>query len=536
MAYGDDDYGWFTDWLGNWQSIPYSSFDGPSGEPFQPNWSPKSSRKTAGLLSVDEELSTPLGTAFPEDGFFEYDEQEMQNVATCRCGEEIIESPYVGSNWLHRETLSDECEDQDYTAARKQAAKPRILGYDLTEPGGDVPIASSCVRCGIPAGLVVLDHIIEGYADDGNETAAPFCDCCGEPIMTSNWAKISSKTAAHDWREWNDDDAKAFQAKINAYIDACNARDEGVKISELTALHAEGLRQIAPKKGDIVTILAFPDPGFCRIRVTTIDWKNGFVSGRPVGARGGRAWTGRPTNIVRVERPGVQRSSSKTAADEYGQCLNCGHLHGAYTDCPMCSCQAAFFTPVDWEGESKTAGYDPDEDEGPFDSSGNRYDPGCIYCRNEWTHTPEQHNSQSCPECGSDSYFDGICDECGYDADDPSWESGPTRMNDGSPIKPAFKTSAGNWYAGIYETNREYGGPEEGGWWYNTGSLVDTLGPFNSRDEAEAAGRHACQEGDWQNEPGADDSSIVYSGGNYTWDTCQGKPPEYYPEETPYYE
>ena len=30
------------------------------------------------------------------------------------------------------------------------------------------------------------------------------------------------------------------------------------------------------------------------------------------------------------------------------------------------------------------------------------------------------------------------------------------------------------WYVNIYETNRAYGGPEEGGWYYDTGDLLKT--------------------------------------------------------------
>ena len=30
------------------------------------------------------------------------------------------------------------------------------------------------------------------------------------------------------------------------------------------------------------------------------------------------------------------------------------------------------------------------------------------------------------------------------------------------------------WYVNIYETNRAYGGHEEGGWYYNTGDLLKT--------------------------------------------------------------
>lgn len=30
-----------------------------------------------------------------------------------------------------------------------------------------------------------------------------------------------------------------------------------------------------------------------------------------------------------------------------------------------------------------------------------------------------------------------------------------------------------------YEVTRHYGGPEEGGWWYNWYTVIDTIGPTN---------------------------------------------------------
>lgn len=30
-----------------------------------------------------------------------------------------------------------------------------------------------------------------------------------------------------------------------------------------------------------------------------------------------------------------------------------------------------------------------------------------------------------------------------------------------------------NWYVNVYQVYRAYGGPEEGGWWYNEGTLLD---------------------------------------------------------------
>ena len=40
-------------------------------------------------------------------------------------------------------------------------------------------------------------------------------------------------------------------------------------------------------------------------------------------------------------------------------------------------------------------------------------------------------------------------------------------------------------YVNVYETYQCYGGPEEGGWWYMAGELVECLGPM-PKVEAEA--------------------------------------------------
>jgi hypothetical protein len=49
-------------------------------------------------------------------------------------------------------------------------------------------------------------------------------------------------------------------------------------------------------------------------------------------------------------------------------------------------------------------------------------------------------------------------------------------------------------YVNVYETYQCYGGPEEGGWWFMAGELVECLGPM-SKVEAEAAAK-AIRKGD----------------------------------------
>lgn len=56
-----------------------------------------------------------------------------------------------------------------------------------------------------------------------------------------------------------------------------------------------------------------------------------------------------------------------------------------------------------------------------------------------------------------------------------------------SGTNPAPPTATQLHYLNEYETNRSYGGPEEGGWWYNTGHFILCHGTYPSRDAAASA-------------------------------------------------
>jgi hypothetical protein len=102
--------------------------------------------------------------------------------------------------------------------------------------------------------------------------------------------------------------------------------------------------------------------------------------------------------------------------------------------------------------------------------------------------------------------------------------------------QPKFYTVA------IYMEDRAYGGPEEGGWYYDTAELcmepeaAQFLRGF--KDEAEAMDyADALNQGivaQW-NEGRADISSVL-SEGLYFATISEGMPKPYYPEETPRYE
>lgn len=89
----------------------------------------------------------------------------------------------------------------------------------------------------------------------------------------------------------------------------------------------------------------------------------------------------------------------------------------------------------------------------------------------------------------------------------------------------------------FYAIDRQYGGPEEGGWWYNTGSLIRIARLFTSEDLAFEYASRANRLLDLCNRRlkyGV--SSVIYSGGAVSASVYEGVPPQHFPEERPHYE
>jgi hypothetical protein len=88
----------------------------------------------------------------------------------------------------------------------------------------------------------------------------------------------------------------------------------------------------------------------------------------------------------------------------------------------------------------------------------------------------------------------------------------------------------------FYEIDRAYGGPEEGGWWFYTGTFVRIARTFKTEAAAYAYARRAnallyvLQRGK------RDVSSVLYSGGRYAAEVYDDLPPAHYPASRPYYE
>ena len=96
------------------------------------------------------------------------------------------------------------------------------------------------------------------------------------------------------------------------------------------------------------------------------------------------------------------------------------------------------------------------------------------------------------------------------------------------------------WTVAIYEIDRAYGGPEEGGWWYDCGSKVTRMRErtFDTREDALECMRrlngwlHRMQE---VNPYLRSVGSVAYDGGRYRARAYEGSAPSFYPNARPYY-
>lgn len=89
-------------------------------------------------------------------------------------------------------------------------------------------------------------------------------------------------------------------------------------------------------------------------------------------------------------------------------------------------------------------------------------------------------------------------------------------------------TYAGYW-VNVYEVDRCYGGSEEGGWWFDTGTPVASV-QFNNREDAEAAAEAYREEF-----PRTDRRFSVLGGEDYNV-VIEPHGAKAYPEEYPHYE
>ncbi|OAH45473.1 hypothetical protein AX777_17780 [Sphingobium yanoikuyae] len=88
----------------------------------------------------------------------------------------------------------------------------------------------------------------------------------------------------------------------------------------------------------------------------------------------------------------------------------------------------------------------------------------------------------------------------------------------------------------FYEIDRAYGGPEEGGWWYDTGVLDRPLALAPSSAAAMAIADRANRLLDRLQHHKRPVSSVAYEGGRHRALTFSTTAPPYVPVERPIYE
>lgn len=104
------------------------------------------------------------------------------------------------------------------------------------------------------------------------------------------------------------------------------------------------------------------------------------------------------------------------------------------------------------------------------------------------------------------------------------------------------------YFVGVYLTDRVYGGPEEGGWWYDCGELVTEPSfyeglevkalpeAFLTIEEAYHSANKIQESLDKTVNVGRRPKSSVLSEGEYEALVMEGSLPNHYPERRPFYE
>lgn len=88
----------------------------------------------------------------------------------------------------------------------------------------------------------------------------------------------------------------------------------------------------------------------------------------------------------------------------------------------------------------------------------------------------------------------------------------------------------------FYAVDRAYGGPEEGGWWYDTGDLVRVIRIERDLATAYAKAARANRILDHLEADLRSVGSVAYAGGRHRVRVFEGTAPEYYPAVRPHYE
>lgn len=87
----------------------------------------------------------------------------------------------------------------------------------------------------------------------------------------------------------------------------------------------------------------------------------------------------------------------------------------------------------------------------------------------------------------------------------------------------------------FYEVDRAYGGPEEGGWWFDTGRCERIARAFKSEDAAYTFARRANHILSVVQRCARSINSVAYDGGRYCAYVYEDLPPPFFPETRPHY-
>ena len=101
------------------------------------------------------------------------------------------------------------------------------------------------------------------------------------------------------------------------------------------------------------------------------------------------------------------------------------------------------------------------------------------------------------------------------------------------------RKSRASFLVSVYDTALAYGGPEEGGWWYDRGELVRTVRVFPSQERAYAYSRRLnrrLQSRAFGPNQGKREKSSVLSDGEFEAHVHENHAPASYPDRRPHYE
>lgn len=88
----------------------------------------------------------------------------------------------------------------------------------------------------------------------------------------------------------------------------------------------------------------------------------------------------------------------------------------------------------------------------------------------------------------------------------------------------------------FYEIDRAYGGPEEGGWWFDCGDLRRIARTFKTEEAAYSFARRANRLLSHIQRNHRSTGSMAYCGGRYAAMVYAAPPPPFFPATRPTYE